>query len=220
MPLNGRSKIEETLVTATVWHHQGYKFTLHLSSIIISHPSLLLALVISPLLSSASHQWRTRDALSVTALPPQREVLCLATLKLHHRCIRISATTGVPVGGLVAPSCSLVFEQGNTSVKVTMLDPSLFIADTSRDEEIARKLFGNLNRDILRLPGDGKIIILDDSDDDGEAQEGTTAKNKSTAAPASTDDAPVEARIDNSDDQGPDQEANGSDLSGHSTGNP
>jgi hypothetical protein len=116
--------------------------------------------------------------------------------------------------------CSLVFEQGNASVKVPMLDPSLFIADTSRDEEIARKLFGDLNRDILSPPGDGKIIILDDSDDDGEAQEGTTVEIESTVAPASADDAPVEARIDNSDDQGPDQEADGSDPSEHSAGNP
>jgi hypothetical protein len=71
---------------------------------------------------------------------------------------------------------SLVFEQGNASGKSPMLDPSSFIVDTSRDEEIARKLFGDLNRYILGPPGDGKIIIFDDSDDDGEAQEGTTTE--------------------------------------------
>jgi hypothetical protein len=70
---------------------------------------------------------------------------------------------------------SLVFEQGNASGKIPMLDPSLFIVDTSRDEELARKLFGDLNRDILGPPSDGKIIILDDSDDDSEAQEEKTA---------------------------------------------
>jgi hypothetical protein len=52
----------------------------------------------------------------------------------------------------------------NASVKVSMLNPSLFIADTSRDEEIARKLFGGLNLDIIGPPGDGKIIILNDDD--------------------------------------------------------
>jgi hypothetical protein len=109
--------------------------------------------------------------------------------------------------------CSLVFEQGNASVKVPMLDPSLFITDTSHDEVIARKLFDDLNRNILGPPNDGKVIILDDYDDDGEAQEGTTAKIESTAAPASADDAPAEAKIDNSDDQGPGP-------SGHSVGNP
>jgi hypothetical protein len=46
-----------------------------------------------------------------------------------------------------------------------------FFADTSRDEELARKLFSDLNRDILGPPGDGKIIILSDSDDEDEAHE-------------------------------------------------
>jgi hypothetical protein len=53
--------------------------------------------------------------------------------------------------------------------------PSLLVVDTSRDEEFTRKLFGDLNRDILGPPGDGKIIIIDDFDDDNEVQEeGTT----------------------------------------------
>jgi hypothetical protein len=116
--------------------------------------------------------------------------------------------------------CSLVFEQGNASGKTPMLDPSLFIVDTSHDEELARKLFGDLNRDILRSPGDGKIIVLDDSDDYGEAQEEKTAGIKFTAAPASANGAPIEANIGNSDDQGPDQEADGGDNSGRSTGDP
>jgi hypothetical protein len=93
-----------------------------------------------------------------------------------------------------------VFKQGNTFGKTPMLDPSSFIVDTSRDEELARKLFDDLNRDILRPPGDGKIIVLDDSDDNSEAQEETTADIESTASPASADDAPAEVRINNSDD--------------------
>jgi hypothetical protein len=47
--------------------------------------------------------------------------------------------------------------------------PSLLVVDTSRDEEFARNLFGDLNRDILGPLGDGKIIIIDDFDDDDEA---------------------------------------------------
>jgi hypothetical protein len=81
-----------------------------------------------------------------------------------------------------------------------MLEPSSFIVDTSHDEEIARKLFDDLNRNILGPSGDGKIIILNDSNNDGEAQEETTAEIESTVAPASADDASAEARIDNSDD--------------------
>ncbi len=101
-----------------------------------------------------------------------------------------------------------------------MLNPSSFIVDTSHDEELTRKLFGDLNRDILGPPGDSKIIALDDSDDDGEAQEEKTAGIESTTATASADDAPAGAKISNSDDQGPDQEADGGDDSGRSAGDP
>jgi hypothetical protein len=89
----------------------------------------------------------------------------------------------------------------------------LLIVDTSHDEEFARKLFGDLNRDILILPGDGKIIIIDDSDGDDEAQEEGMTGIDPTAAPAG-------ARVANSDDQGSDQEADGGDDSGCSTGEP
>jgi hypothetical protein len=85
-----------------------------------------------------------------------------------------------------------------------MIDPSSFIVDTSRDEELTRKLFGDHNHDILTPPDDGKIIILDDFDDDGEEQEEKTTGIESTTTPASADDAHVVAKIDNSDDQGPD----------------
>jgi hypothetical protein len=103
-----------------------------------------------------------------------------------------------------------VFEQGNASEKTLMIDPSSFIIDTSCDVELTRKLFGDLNRDILRSPGDGKIIVLDDSDDNAEAQEEKTASIESTtalasadlalSAPTSADDAPTGAKISNSDD--------------------
>jgi hypothetical protein len=95
-----------------------------------------------------------------------------------------------------------VFEQGNTTRKILMLETSSFIVDTSHDEKIARKLFDDLNRDILGPPGDGKIIIINDSDDDNEAQEEKTIEIESMVASASADDASTEARIDNSDDQG------------------
>jgi hypothetical protein len=54
-PLNGRLKAEETPVTTMVWRLKGYKFTLHLMPITISHPSLLLALGFFSFLSSANH---------------------------------------------------------------------------------------------------------------------------------------------------------------------
>jgi hypothetical protein len=55
-----------------------------------------------------------------------------------------------------------------------VVDLSLFsnegdlIIDVSWDEEFIRRLFGDLNHDVLGPPGDGKIIILNDSDEEKE----------------------------------------------------
>jgi hypothetical protein len=50
-------------------------------------------------------------------------------------------------------------------------DEENLIADVSRDEDFTRRLFRNLNHDILGSPGDGKIIILSDSDTEEEVRE-------------------------------------------------
>jgi hypothetical protein len=86
-----------------------------------------------------------------------------------------------------------------------------------------KKFFGDLNHDILGLPSDSKVIVLDDSDEEKQAQEEKTAGTEPTSTsaavnPASTsfidtDDAPMGARNNNSDDQWPDQKA-GSDNIG------
>jgi hypothetical protein len=149
---------------------------------------------------------------------------------------RSSPPTGFPSEVSSRRPCSPVFEQDNTYGKTPMinlsssLDEKNFIVDTSHDAELTKKLFGDLNRDILGPPGDSKIIILDDSDEENKAQEDKTVGIESTAAstsvdptssaPTSTDDAPVGAKIGNSDDQGPDQEADGGDGGGCSTGEP
>jgi hypothetical protein len=116
-----------------------------------------------------------------------------------------------------------VFEQGNTSGKTHMIDLSSssdeenFIIDTSCDAELAKKIFGDLNCDILEPLGDGKIIVLDDFDKENRAQEEKTDSIEATAASASADpassaptsanNAPAGVKINNSDNQGPDQEA-------------
>jgi hypothetical protein len=97
---------------------------------------------------------------------------------------------------------------------------SSLVVDTSRNEEFARNLFGDLNYDILRPPFDSKIIIIDDSNDDNEAQEEETTSIKPTVVPAFAADDPAGARVDNSDDHGSDQEADGGDNSGRSVGEP
>jgi hypothetical protein len=67
---------------------------------------------------------------------------------------------------------SPVFEQGGPSGKAPVIDLSSssdeedFITDTSHDFEFAQQLDGELNRDFLGPLGDGKIIILIDSDEE------------------------------------------------------
>jgi hypothetical protein len=87
--------------------------------------------------------------------------------------------------------CSPVFEQGNASGKTPLInlssssDEENFIVDTARDAELAKKLFGDLNHDILGPPSDDKIIILDDFNEENEAHEEKTAGIESTVASAS-----------------------------------
>jgi hypothetical protein len=109
-------------------------------------------------------------------------------------------------------------------------DEENFIADTSRDAEFIRKLFGDLNRDILRPPGDGKVIILDDFDQEKEAPDEKTVGTKLTATSAAVNlmptpfaaavDAPEGAKNDNNDDHRSDQEASGSNDNGSGDGAP
>jgi hypothetical protein len=95
---------------------------------------------------------------------------------------------------------SSVFEQGGASGATPVSIPSSLVVDTSRDEEFVRKLFGDLNRDILGPPGDSKIIIIAESDDDDEAQEEGMTGIDPTTVLASVADAPAGTSVTNSDD--------------------
>jgi hypothetical protein len=108
-------------------------------------------------------------------------------------------------------------------------DKEDLITATSHDFEFTQRLFGELNRAILRPPGDGKIIILSDTDEEEVREEKTTGikdmtssavVNPASIAFTSTDDALVGAKNNNSDDQASDQEAgsdndNGGDTDEH-----
>jgi hypothetical protein len=50
-------------------------------------------------------------------------------------------------------------------------DEGDLIADVSWDEEFARRLFGDLNHNVLGPLGDGIIIILSDSDEEMEVHD-------------------------------------------------
>jgi hypothetical protein len=93
------------------------------------------------------------------------------------------------------------------------LDEEDLITATSHNFKFEQRLFGELNRAVLRPSDDGKIIILSDSDEE-EVREKTTGTEDAAASavvnPASTaftsasaDDAPAGAKNDNSDDQDP-----------------
>jgi hypothetical protein len=91
-----------------------------------------------------------------------------------------------------------------------------FIADTARDEELTRKLFGDLNRDILGPPGDGKIIVLSDSDDEDETHEDVTV-NTEVAPPSaanSTDSPTSTPDTDDTPDGVPNDNVDGGDEAG------
>jgi hypothetical protein len=68
-------------------------------------------------------------------------------------------------------------------------DEENFIANTSRDAEFTKKLFGDLNCNILRPLGDGKVIILDDFDEEKEVQEQKMAGTKLVATSAAVNPA-------------------------------
>jgi hypothetical protein len=90
------------------------------------------------------------------------------------------------------------------------------IADISRDEEFTRKLFGDLNRDILGPLGDSKIIVISDSDDEDETHE-DTAVNVEAAPPSATNsaDSPTSAAdVDETPDGVSDDNADGGDEAG------
>jgi hypothetical protein len=96
--------------------------------------------------------------------------------------------------------CLPLCEQGGPSEPVPVVDLASSsgeedsVADTSRDEELARKLFGDLNCDNLGPPGDGKIIVLSDSDDEDGTHE-DAAVNAEAAPPsaANSTDSPTSA---------------------------
>jgi hypothetical protein len=80
--------------------------------------------------------------------------------------------------------CLPVFEQGGPSEKVPVVDLSsssnkeCLIPDTSWDEEFIRRIFGDLNCGVLGPPGDGKVIIPRDSDEEEEVREEDVADIK------------------------------------------
>jgi hypothetical protein len=94
------------------------------------------------------------------------------------------------------PSLTSVGTRGSSG-KAPMVDFSSpfdegdLITDVSQDEEFARRLFGDLNRDFLGPSKNGKIIILSDSNEEEELLEEKVAHaeavpSSSVRSPTST----------------------------------
>jgi hypothetical protein len=98
----------------------------------------------------------------------------------------------------------------------SFLDEEDFVADTSWDEELTRKLFGDLNCDIIGPPDDGKIIFLSDSDDEDETHEDATINTEAVSpSAANSTDSPTSAPdADDTPDGVPDGNADGGDEGG------
>jgi hypothetical protein len=118
---------------------------------------------------------------------------------------------------------SLVFEQEDSSRQAPVVflssssDDEGLIPDTSCDEELVRRLFGDFNHNILGPPDDGNIIILSDSVEEEEVHEedvvdteampsSATGILASTTSATDTDEALKGRQDDNSDDLAPNQE--------------
>jgi hypothetical protein len=122
-----------------------------------------------------------------------------------------------------------MWEQGGSSEKALVVDLSLssdegdLIADVSRDEKFARRLFGDLNRDVLGPPSDGKIIILCDTDEEDEVRKEKTtdaeaAPSSAARSPAPT--TPVDAADSTYKSKTPDRATSGCSSGGDEAGSP
>jgi hypothetical protein len=103
-------------------------------------------------------------------------------------------------------------EHGDPSEEILVVDLSSDeedgLPDTSRDEEFARRLFGDLNHGLLGPADDDNVIILSDSEEEEEVHE-EDITNAEAAPPfamnsltptVSAADAPEWVQDDNSDD--------------------
>jgi hypothetical protein len=108
-------------------------------------------------------------------------------------------------------------------------DEEDLITDTSHDFEFTQRLYGKLNRVVLGPSDDDKIIILSNTNEEEVREEKTTsiedaaasaAVNPASIASTDINDAPVEAKNENNDDQTLDHEAGGYNGSGGDTSEP
>jgi hypothetical protein len=63
-------------------------------------------------------------------------------------------------------------------------DEEDFFSNVTWDAEFTKLLFGDFHRDLLRPPGNRKVIVISDSDEEKDVREESTAKAKATPSTA------------------------------------
>jgi hypothetical protein len=123
--------------------------------------------------------------------------LCKQVSIFFQRCLhaasfanRIFASTSLLIGSLI-PGAAVPSVRAQRALRgVPVMDLSSREEDTfpgtSRDEEIARRLFADLNYSLLRPPGDGSVIVLSDSDEEEEVRENDHADVEVMSSSAET----------------------------------
>jgi hypothetical protein len=96
-----------------------------------------------------------------------------------------------------------MYDHGEPSMGLLVVNHSSEEEDafpnTSWDEEIVRKLFGDLNRGLLGPPGNGNVIIFNDSDEEENVCEGDHANTEGVPSPAENSLAPMASTVEDGD---------------------
>jgi hypothetical protein len=118
-----------------------------------------------------------------------------------------------------------MFDQGGPSGTILVielsssLDEEDFFTDASWDAEFARRLFGDLNHDLLGLPSDGMVIVLSDFDEEEEVREETAANADAASSDVVKSSTPAASVTDADEDSGKMQDDSSEDLApGQDTG--
>jgi hypothetical protein len=229
---------EMTPITVAELHVPGYKYLLCRALMTISH-SFFFRL---GFLSTTLHSLAMEDKRGAKhRCSPSAQVIPSSSETKTPPPVPSGSPPPVPSGSPPPPGspmeisscypCSPVFEQGGPSGNIRVIELSSssgevgFFVDISRDAEFTKRLFGNLNRDLLRPPGDSKVIVLNDFDEEEEVREESAANveavsstivKSSTPAPsaADADEDPRKMQDDNSDDLVPGQDTGKSSGSG------
>jgi hypothetical protein len=96
--------------------------------------------------------------------------------------------TGVQAGGPFAKAPVIDLSSST--------DEEDLIADTSHDFEFVQRLYGELNHAVLWPPGNDKIIILSDSDEEEVGEEKNTGTEGTVASAAANPTSTTSADID------------------------